>query len=646
MRVRQLKLNSFRNYADLDFTPGAGLNILYGENAQGKSNILEALSLLATTRSLRASRESELILRDCDMANVTAEVEREREGDVDLQVSVYQGDKKSVRVNGMKRARVVDLLGQFNAVFFGSIDLGIVTGEPSDRRHYLNIEISQISPRYVYDLGHYKRTLQQRNRLLRELRERPRPPEQVGLDVWNEQLVIHGAPILEKRRFYIDRLAPLADQIHRELTDGREGLEVRYVPSFALPIIGESSAKDESGNDGKGDKKSDEKKDAKGELAAVRETREDRYVSDAAANVADSDTDSGSENRIVSAARESTDGRLPADRQTRAESPPTATQTIAAAFQQALTGIGREEARRGTTLIGPQRDDLSFLINGAEARLYGSQGQQRTAALSLKLAEFRLIEDYVGETPVMLLDDVMSDLDDIRRKHLLHWITRRCQTFITCTSLRSFPKETLAEAATFRVVEGTVIPDARPIKTGKSVLPQSVGKSSAESKASAGKPDEQSDGNRKQDPAERSETSAEHTESSVGNQAGSAAVKREAQRAEQHGAVNDRIAANESERTASVDKAGIDSEPAVDSETIESEPSSEIGTVELGVETGTIEIGDVAESIESIESIEKAPEDTASLSAASAGTEARPVGVRRRKSAEPTSKARAGADTQ
>src|SRR5262249_3892632 len=142
MHVCQLTLHDFRNYRELEWTPGEGINILYGANAQGKSNILEAISLLATSRSLRASRESELIFRDAEMAHVNEEIDREREGDVELQVSVFQGDKKAVRINGLKRARVIDLLGQFNAVFFGSIDLGIVTGEPSDRRHYLNVEIS------------------------------------------------------------------------------------------------------------------------------------------------------------------------------------------------------------------------------------------------------------------------------------------------------------------------------------------------------------------------------------------------------------------------------------------------------------------------------------------------------------------------
>ncbi|HLV81841.1 MAG TPA: DNA replication/repair protein RecF, partial [Chthonomonadaceae bacterium] len=411
MQVRRLQLSRFRNYRDLDFVPGERLNLLYGANAQGKSNILEAISLLATTRSLRAGRESELILRGAEEARVTAEVDREREGDVELQVSVFEGDKKLVRINGLKRPRVIDLLGQFNAVFFGSIDLAIVTGDPSDRRHYLNVEISQISPRYVYDLGHYKRILGQRNRLLRDLRDRPRPPAESGLDAWNAQLVFFGSPLFEKRRFYIERLAPLADQIHRELTDGREGLEIRYLPSIPLPPAVPAPA---------------------GESDAVRETtREEQYLAEA-------ESEAGAEDTAVSV-----------------QAPPAALsgmEAIAAAFREQLRRVGLEEARRGTTLIGPQRDDLVFLIEGADARIYGSQGQQRTVALALKLAEFRLIEEYVGEPPVMLLDDVMSDLDDTRRRHLLSWIRRRCQTFITCTNLRAFPREILAEAATFRVV--------------------------------------------------------------------------------------------------------------------------------------------------------------------------------------------------
>lgn len=447
MRVCQLRLTSFRNYPELTLTPGAGLNILYGNNAQGKSNVLEALSLLATTRSLRASRESELILRDNEMAHVLADIDREREGDVEIQISVFQGDKKAVRINGSKRPRVIDALGQFNAVFFGSLDLHIVTGEPSDRRHYLNIEISQISPRYVFDLGHYKRVLAQRNRLLRDLRDRPRPPQDVGLDIWNEQLVTYGAPLFHKRRFYIERLAPLADQIHRELTENREGLTLRYLPSFPLPAEIEKRERLEE---------------------SVRETSEERYLAEAAKEAGSVIPDG--EPAVLSAP-------------VATESPLSGTERIASAFRDQLAAVGLEEARRGTTLIGPQRDDLSFLINGADARIYGSQGQQRTVALALKLAEFRLIEDYVGEPPVMLLDDVMSDLDDTRRQHLLKWVRRRCQTFLTCTNLRYFPQEILSEATTFRVVAGTVTRDEQ---TRESSVESTVESAAKPARARAG----------------------------------------------------------------------------------------------------------------------------------------------------------------
>ena len=466
MRVCQLKLNSFRNYRELDLRPGKGLNILYGANAQGKSNILEALWLLATTRSLRASRESELILRDAEIAHVTAEIDREREGDVELQVSVFQGDnKKAVRVNGMKRDRVIDLLGQFNAVFFGALDLNIVTGEPTDRRHYLNLEISQISPRYVVNLGHYKRVLQQRNRLLRDLRDRPRPPADVGLDAWTQQLVHYGAPLLDTRRFYVERLAPLAAQIHRELTDGKETLEVRYAPSFPLPV---AVAVGEEKRQGKGNREAEQEHSGAG---IVREANaEERYLADAAR---ESDApDAAEENNTGSGAFASSepasgDGGQSGSADTAPKGPESAlsaTQRIANAFHAQLVAVGLEEARRGSTLIGPQRDDLCFLINGADARIYGSQGQQRTVALSLKLAEFRLIEEYVGEPPVMLLDDVMSDLDDSRRRHLLKWVRGRGQTFITCTNLRAFSKEILAEAVTYQVAAGTIVPDVKEAK--------------------------------------------------------------------------------------------------------------------------------------------------------------------------------------
>jgi DNA replication and repair protein RecF len=373
MRLSELRLRAFRNYESLELHPGEGLNVFVGENAQGKSNLLEAIHLLATTRSLRASRESEMVRRDgsgmAEMATISAEVLRERETDAALEVTVFPTDKKSVRVNGARRPRVIELLGQLNAVFFGAIDLAIVHGDPSVRRRYLNIEISQISPKYVFDLASYKKVLEQRNRLLKEMRERPY--RDIGLDAWNEQMFRHGAPLVEKRRFFVERLAPIADEIHRDLTDGAESLEVRYLPSVTLPAEEASPAYEK-------------------------------------------------------------------------------------AFRSEVERVAQEEIRRGVTLVGPQRDDMQFLINGMDARTFASQGQQRTVVLALKLAEYRLMEEYVGEPPILLLDDVMSDLDDRRRAHLLEWIRSRGQTFLTCTSTRSIPPETLAAARVYRVTAGSV----------------------------------------------------------------------------------------------------------------------------------------------------------------------------------------------
>ncbi|HLH79948.1 MAG TPA: DNA replication/repair protein RecF [Chthonomonas sp.] len=401
MHIRRLHLTDFRNYAELTLEPAEGLNILYGKNAQGKTNVLEAIALLATTRSMRAGRDSQMIRTGTEQAHIHAEVVREREGEVELFLTLFQTDRKSVQINHLKRERVLDLLGQFNAVFFGASELAIVSGEPADRRHFLNMGISQISPRYVYDLGHYRRVLEQRNRLLRDLREMRLARKDSGLEVWNEQLVRYGTSLIRRRLFYIERLIPLVAQIHEELSEGKERLELRYQSGIDL---------------------------ASDTALGTQEAGTAMLTAEASAEKVSPFT-------VVYDAEE---------------------RQLRNLFERHLQQMQEEELRRGTTLIGPQRDDLVFLINGVDARIYGSQGQQRTVALSLKLAEFCLMESFVGEPPVMLLDDVMSDLDDVRRRRLLKWIQGRCQTFLTCTNLRSFPKEVLRDAAVFQVRAGTV----------------------------------------------------------------------------------------------------------------------------------------------------------------------------------------------
>lgn len=369
MRVHRLRLHDFRNYSSLDLSPGPGLNALIGNNAQGKSNVLEAIHLVAVTRSLRAGRESEMVRHGTEMAAVAIDVEREQTPDVSLEVRVFQTDKKAIRVNGVKRGRVLELLGELNSIHFSAQDLDIVSGDPAVRRHYLNVEISQISPRYVHDLVAYRRVLEQRNRLLRDLRERPYRDS--GLEAWNEEMVRHGAPLVHRRRFFLQRLLPLADEVHRELTEGAAGLQTRYVPSIPLP---------------------------------EEDTQE----------------------------------------------------AVDATFREAMERVATEELRRGVTLVGPQRDDVQFLIEGRDARVYGSQGERRTVVLALKLAEFRLVQEHVGETPVLLLDDVMSDLDERRQRLLLEWVKDRSQVFMTCTSLQGAPEAVREEAVRWRVDAGTV----------------------------------------------------------------------------------------------------------------------------------------------------------------------------------------------
>lgn len=347
--------------------PHAGMNVLVGNNAQGKTNLLEAIYLMATTRSFRTSRDAEAILHGAEAAFIHAEVVRENNLDVVLDLAIYPSDTKRVRVNGSSKSRVLELLGNLNVVTFFTQDLAVVSGEPADRRRYLNVEISQMSPRYLYELAQYKKALEQRNRILRDLGSAPELAS--VLEAWNDQLVQHGAPIVQKRRFFIQQLAPIARRIHAELTEERETLEVKYLS--AVP--------------------------AEGDEAHIRD-----------------------------------------------------------AFREELRRIAPDEMRRGQTLTGPQRDDLALTINGWEARQYASNGQQRTATLSLKLAQFELMNEYLKEAPVVLLDDVLGELDGARRCQLLNWVVNRSQVFLTCTSTGSLPKEVLESGAVWRVEAGGV----------------------------------------------------------------------------------------------------------------------------------------------------------------------------------------------
>lgn len=371
MQVCSLDLTNFRNYLSLRMDPGPGLNVIVGENAQGKSNLLEALYVLATTKSTRASRDSELIRQETGQCRIQAQVARQTDVDVQMDMTISNVEKKLVRLNSVKYTRMSDVIGRVNAVLFDIGDLEIVRGDPSHRRRFLDLEISQTSPKYVHALASYRKTLEQRNHLLRDVRDR-RAGQRARdtLDAWDAQLASFGAQLIDGRRIFLDRLSQLAAQVHKSLSDTRDDLEISYAPSFAL--------------------------DETADTEAIREE-----------------------------------------------------------FLAQLSQIKIEECARGTTLIGPQRDDVQFLVNGSDCRYFGSQGQQRTVAVALKFAERQLIEELVGEKPLLLLDDVLSDLDDLRRGHLFEFIGKAgSQTFLSCVSLRSFPPDILEQASVWRVSNG------------------------------------------------------------------------------------------------------------------------------------------------------------------------------------------------
>jgi DNA replication and repair protein RecF len=378
MYVTRLRLTHFRNYEALDMAPGRGPNLLVGGNAQGKTNVLEALTLLSTSKSPRAGRESELISFGETMTHVSADISRVTSNDLSLDVILTPPEgpappgsvQKTVRINTVRHNRAVDLLGELQTVGFWPDDVEVVRGEPSLRRRFLNTAICQISPRYCFHLAQYRRVLEQRNRLLKGIRMRGGRIAGDSLAVWNEQLAHYGALIVERRARFIRDLEDRARTVHAELTGGEE-LSVAYLPN--VPLDGAESLED-----------------------------------------------------------------------------------VTAAFTRRLAAVAEDEMQRGVTLAGPHRDDMAFALGGADARTFGSLGQQRSVALSLRIAELRLMEEEAGEPCVVLMDEIMAELDDERARRLVGLAMEGRQSFITSTGTRRFPREFLENAAVWDVNAATL----------------------------------------------------------------------------------------------------------------------------------------------------------------------------------------------
>ncbi|MBO5327965.1 MAG: DNA replication/repair protein RecF [Clostridia bacterium] len=337
MHVKNLKLKNFRNYKEENFTFTEGLNVLFGKNAQGKTNCAEAVFYLCTGVSPRARRDKQLIREGSEYAEITATASG-RYGDVEISARIFESSRE-VRVNGNKITKNADLLGNIFSVFFSPHELRLIQDGPDERRRFLNVSISQLSKPYYTALMRYNKILEQRNNLLKN---KDISLVYETLPVWDEQLCKYAATIARKRADFIERLAPLAESIHLQLTD-----------SERLKIAPEKKYKgDES------------------ELAK-------RLYSELEANY---------------------------DR----------------------------DIRLGFTASGPHRDDIDIIINDMDAKHFASQGQTRTAALSIKLAEVEIFKETCGEYPILILDDVMSELDLPRRKKLVER-TQNLQTILTCT---------------------------------------------------------------------------------------------------------------------------------------------------------------------------------------------------------------------
>ena len=363
MYISSLSLSNFRNYDFLTFDPAEGLNVLVGRNAQGKSTILEAIYLLATSKSHRTSRDTDMIKLGEGALRAEAEIRRSASNDVKVEIAISRTEKKWVKINTVKPQRIADIIGQLNAVIFSDSDIEMVRGEPSKRRRFMNLEISQVSLQYVYSLGRYKRVLDQRNNLLREIKmERT---SIAGLDAWDAQLAAYGASVTKRRSEYITALSTAAVKLYSELTDDLEELQLSYRPNLKI-----------------------QKDMSESEIAEIH------------------------------------------------------LHTLAAKREIDMS--------RATTHSGPHRDDINIDINGLAAREFASQGQQRTAAIAIKLAEISLVAAAKKENPVVLLDDVMAELDEMRRRRIIELATN-CQTLITTTHLSDLSKNALEQAVIFEV---------------------------------------------------------------------------------------------------------------------------------------------------------------------------------------------------
>ncbi|ABJ67115.1 DNA replication/repair protein RecF [Pediococcus pentosaceus] len=369
MYLKTLELHNFRNYADLVVEFGSGINVLLGENAQGKTNLLESIYFLALTRSHRTNSDRDLISWKTKAARVSGSVQKEHTV-TPLEINL-SSKGKNAKVNHLEQSRLSQYVGQLNVILFAPEDLSIVKGSPAVRRKFIDMEFGQMSSKYLYNSAQYRSVLKQRNQYIKQLQFNPKG-DQVYLDVLSDQLAAHGAEIIFQRIQFLKKLEKWSQEVHKEISQGKEKLSFQYVS----PISSDQA-----------------------------------------------DT----------------------------------TEKIYAALQALFQKQREKELQQGKTLVGPHLDDVRFMVNDKNVSTFGSQGQQRTTALSVKLAEIDLMKEETGEYPVLLLDDVLSELDDSRQTHLLTAIQNKVQTFITTTSLSGVAQQLINEPHVFNIDHGVLM---------------------------------------------------------------------------------------------------------------------------------------------------------------------------------------------
>jgi DNA replication and repair protein RecF len=359
LKIKSLKLKNYRNYDFLELDFDSSANIFYGDNAQGKTNILEAVYLTGTTKSHRGTKDRDMIQFGHDESHLETIVEK---NGIDYQIDMHlkKNGSKGIAINKIPIKRASELLGIIHLVFFSPEDLNVIKNGPSERRRFIDMELSQLDRVYMNNLSNYNKIIQQRNHLLKDMMYSDQKSLMSTLDVWDMQLVHYGNLIIERRNEFINEINEIISAIHRKLTGDREEIQVMYEPG--------------NGN---------------------------------------------------------------------------------MSLEQALLKNRERDMRMRSTSVGPHRDDICFMSKDLDIRKYGSQGQQRTTALSLKLSEIEIVKRSINDTPVLLLDDVLSELDKHRQNYLLDSI-HDIQTLITCTGVDEFVNRRFDINKVFHVQNGQV----------------------------------------------------------------------------------------------------------------------------------------------------------------------------------------------